>query len=121
VIDHLSTPPIASKALEFWRGLIARVAEHRNVSCKISGMITEADQRAWTPGDLAPYVEHVFDCFGIDRVMFGSDWPVCLLAGSYAEVMNAVRAILGPQLDIAGTDRLFGANAARFYGLEDSR
>ena len=117
VIDHLSKPPIASGVLEPWRGFMAQVAERQNVFCKISGMITEANQTAWAPDDLKPYVDHVFNCFGVDRIMFGSDWPVCLLAGTYGEVMNAVRAILGPRLDREATDKLFGANAARFYGL----
>jgi L-fuconolactonase len=117
MIDHLSKPPIASGVLEPWRALVAQVAERQNVCCKISGMITEADHAAWTPDNLKPYAYYVFDCFGVDRVMFGSDWPVCLLAGTYGEVMNAVRAILGPRLDRQGTDKLFGANAARFYGL----
>ena len=117
VIDHLWKPPIASGVSEPWRALMAQVAEYQNICCKISGMITEADRVAWTPDDLMPYVDHVFDCFGVDRIMFGSDWPVCLIAGSYGEVMNAIRAILGPRLDRQGTDKLFGANAARFYGL----
>jgi L-fuconolactonase len=118
VVDHLSKPPIAVGALEPWAGLIARVAEHNNVSCKISGMITEADHGRWSPADLQPYVDHVFARFGVDRVMFGSDWPVCLLAGGYGEVVNAVRTVLGPRLDAEATAKLFGINAARFYGLE---
>ena len=117
VIDHLSKPPIAAQAMEPWRGLMARLAEHRNVSCKISGMITEADHGSWTPAHLKPYVDHVFACFGADRLMFGSDWPVCLLAGSYGEVVNAVRTILGPRLNVDETNKIFGDNAARFYGL----
>jgi L-fuconolactonase len=117
VIDHLSKPPIAAQTMEPWRGLMARVAEHRNVSCKISGMITEGDHGSWTPAHLKPYVDHVFACFGADRLMFGSDWPVCLLAGSYGEVVNAVRTILGPRLNVDETNKIFGDNAARFYGL----
>jgi L-fuconolactonase len=117
VIDHLSKPPIAAQTMEPWRGLMARLAEHGNVSCKISGMITEADHGSWTPANLRPYVDHVFACFGADRLMFGSDWPVCLLAGSYGEVVNAVRTILGPRLNVDETNKIFGENAARFYEL----
>ena len=120
VIDHLSKPPIAAGTLEPWSRLMARVAEHENVSCKLSGMVTEADHDAWTPDHLRPYVDHVFASFGVDRVMFGSDWPVCLLAGSYGEVINALRTVLGPRLDFAATAKVFGENAARFYRLEGS-
>jgi L-fuconolactonase len=117
VIDHLSKPPIAAGTMEPWRELMARVAEHENVSCKVSGMITEADHGSWTPAHLKPYVDHAFACFGVDRLMFGSDWPVCLLAGTYGEVVSAVRAILGPRLDVGETKKIFGENAAGFYGL----
>ncbi|HZZ60098.1 MAG TPA: amidohydrolase family protein [Roseiarcus sp.] len=117
VVDHLSKPPIAAGTMEPWRELMARVAEHENVSCKLSGMITEADHDAWTPAHLEPYIDHAFACFGADRLMFGSDWPVCLLAGGYGEVVNAVRTVLGPRLDVDETNRIFGDNAARFYAL----
>jgi L-fuconolactonase len=117
VVDHLSKPSIAAGTMEPWRTLMARVAEHQNVSCKLSGMITEADHGAWTPGHLKPFIDHAFACFGADRLMFGSDWPVCLLAGRYGDVVNAVRTVLGPRLDVAETNKIFGENAARFYGL----
>ena len=118
-IDHLSKPPIAEGTLTPWRELIARVADHQNVNCKLSGMITEAAHGAWKLADLRPYIEHAFACFGADRVMFGSDWPVCLLAGGYGDVMNVVRTVLGPRLDIGETNKVFGDNAARFYGLRE--
>ncbi|HWG18163.1 MAG TPA: amidohydrolase family protein, partial [Acidobacteriaceae bacterium] len=89
-----------------------------NVYCKLSGMVTEADHRTWTVNDLRPYVEHVVECFGFDRLMFGSDWPVCLLAGSYDQVIGALQQILAPQLTAESERKLFGENAARFYKLE---
>ncbi|HEV2452900.1 MAG TPA: amidohydrolase family protein [Verrucomicrobiae bacterium] len=117
VVDHVSKPEIKNRKLDPWRSLMSRVAEHPNVYCKLSGMITEADFKTWTPDDLRPYVEHVLSCFGVGRVMFGSDWPVCLLAGSYDQVAAALQAVVKPHLDKSGEAALFGENAARFYQL----
>lgn len=117
VVDHVSKPEIKNRRLDPWRSLMSRVAEHPNVYCKLSGMITEADFKTWTPDDLRPYVEHVLSCFGVGRVMFGSDWPVCLLAGSYDQVAAALQAVVKPHLDKSGEAALFGENAARFYQL----
>ncbi|WP_337182848.1 amidohydrolase family protein [Shinella sp.] len=117
VVDHLSKPPVASGKLEGWAGDMARIAAHPGVSCKVSGLVTEARHADWAPGDLAPYVRHVLDVFGAERLMFGSDWPVCLLAASYAEVLNAARGILDPLLDAEGMAKVFGGNAVRFYRL----
>jgi L-fuconolactonase len=117
VIDHISKPEIRDGRLEPWRGLMAEVAQNTNVFCKLSGMITEADQQHWSADDLRPYVEHVMARFGIDRVMFGSDWPVCLLAGSYDQVLAVVRELLSSSLDETAEQKLFGANAERFYKL----
>ena len=103
--------------LDPWRGLMAEVSQNKNVFCKLSGMITEADQLHWSADDLRPYFEHVLKCFGIDRVMFGSDWPVCLLAGSYDQVVAVVRELLSSSLDESAEQKLFGANAERFYKL----
>jgi L-fuconolactonase len=118
VVDHISKPPIAAARLEGWAENMEAVASHENISCKLSGMVTEADMADWKPADLAPFVRHVFTAFGEDRVMFGSDWPVCLQAASYAEVLNALRAILDPLLDADGIAKLFGGNAIDFYKLE---
>jgi L-fuconolactonase len=117
VVDHVSKPEIKNRKLDPWRSLMARVAEHPNIHCKLSGMITEADHKTWTPDDLRPYVEHVLGCFGVERVMFGSDWPVCLLAGSYDQVAAALQAIVKPRLDKQDEIAVFGGNAARFYKL----
>jgi L-fuconolactonase len=119
VVDHISKPEIRLKKMEPWKSLIREVAQHKNVYCKLSGMITEADHKNWIPDDLRPYVEHVVGCFGLERVMFGSDWPVCLLAGSYAQVIEALRGILKPVSDGAAEAGVFGSNASRFYGLEE--
>lgn len=116
VIDHLSKPPIAAGVLEPWATLMARVAEQPHVYCKLSGMVTEADHAGWTPESLAPYVEHVIKVFGTDRLMFGSDWPVCRLAAEYGEVVNALRTVLGRWLGPSEIEAIFYGNAARFYG-----
>jgi len=117
VIDHLSKPPIASGALEPWASLIRRVADFPGVHCKLSGMVTEADHACWSPGSLAPYVNHVVDVFGVDRLLFGSDWPVCRLAAEYGEVVNALRTILSTRLQPLELEMVFRTNAERFYGL----
>lgn len=117
VVDHISKPEIKNRKLDPWKSLISEVAKHPNIHCKLSGMITEADHKTWTPEDLRPYVEHVLECFGPDRVMFGSDWPVCLLAGSYDQVIGSLETILKPQLNERLEADIFGGNAARFYKL----
>lgn len=117
VIDHISKPEIRSGKLEPWRSLIAELARRPNLYCKLSGLITEADHRLWSSDDLRPYVEHVIECFGFDRVLFGSDWPVCLCAGSYDQVIGALQEILSSKLDEATDRKLFGENSMRFYKL----
>jgi L-fuconolactonase len=115
VVDHISKPEIKAGRMEPWKSLIREVAQHPNVYCKLSGMITEADHRNWTPDQLSPYVEHVIECFGLARVMYGSDWPVCLLAGTYDQVFGTLAGLLSTQLDEASERAVFGENAARFY------
>jgi L-fuconolactonase len=117
VIDHISKPEIKTGKLEPWRDLISRVARHENVFCKLSGMVTEADHNSWRPDHLRPYIEHVLDSFGEDRVMFGSDWPVCLLAASYADVLKALRTIAADHLSPNGLTKLFSNNGREFYGI----
>jgi L-fuconolactonase len=113
VVDHLSKPPIASGELEPWAGWIRALAACENVACKLSGMVTEAAWASWTVDDLRPYAEVVLDAFGPERVMFGSDWPVCLLAASYGEVVAAAEQLIGPR----ERDQIFGATARRIYTL----
>jgi L-fuconolactonase len=119
VIDHISKPEIKAGKIEPWNDLISKIARHQNVFCKLSGMVTEADHGVWEPEHLRPYIEHVLDSFGEDRVMFGSDWPVCLLAGSYAEVINALRTVVADRLSPRGLAKLFSGNGNRFYGLTE--
>lgn len=117
VIDHISKPEIRAHNLEPWKSYIAQVARRPNLHCKLSGMITEADHQRWAPDDLRPYVDHVVECFGFDRIMFGSDWPVCLCAGNYSQVIGALREVLSSQLNDETESKLFGRNAIRFYKL----
>jgi L-fuconolactonase len=117
VIDHISKPEIKAQKLEPWKSLIREVAQHSNVYCKLSGMITEADHERWTPDHLLPYIDHVIECFGPERVMFGSDWPVCLRAGTYDQAVDALDSILSRSFDDTSRAAAFGSNAKRFYGL----
>jgi len=113
VVDHLSKPPIASGELEPWATHMRTLAAHENVVCKLSGLVTEADWGTWTVDDLRPYADIVLEAFGPDRVMFGSDWPVCTLAASYAEVVAAAEALVGP----SEREQIFGETARRTYTL----
>ncbi|MEW1774382.1 amidohydrolase family protein [Streptomyces sp. NPDC086777] len=113
VLDHLGKPPIASGALEPWAGAVRNLAARPNTVCKLSGMVTEADPASWTVDDLRPYAETVLDAFGPDRLMFGSDWPVCTLAGTYGEVFGAATELVAP----ADRAAVFETTAARVYGL----
>lgn len=116
VLDHLSKPPIAARDREPWASLVRELAAEPNVTCKLSGMVTEADHAAWTVADLRPYADVVLDAFGPSRVMFGSDWPVCLLAASYEEVVAAAEGLTAGLTD-AERDEVFGGTAARVYRL----
>jgi L-fuconolactonase len=118
VVDHISKPEIKADKLEPWKDLMSRVARHENVFCKLSGMVTEADHKDWAPDNLRPYINHVVAEFGEDRVMFGSDWPVCLLAASYAEVINALRTVVADYLSPNGISKLFSNNGREFYGIQ---
>jgi L-fuconolactonase len=118
VVDHLAKPRIREGAMEPWAGGLAALARHPNVACKVSGLVTEADWRAWTPAQLVPYVAHAAEVFGPERLLFGSDWPVCLLAAGYAEVVAAATEALGRAgLGPAEREAVLGANARRLYRL----
>lgn len=120
VIDHAAKPRIARGPRdEDWAARMAPFSEQENVACKLSGLVTEANWQAWRPEDLAPYVESVMRWFGADRVLFGSDWPVCLLASSYARVIESLQELLVDLLP-AARDRIFGGNAVTLYRLEVS-
>jgi L-fuconolactonase len=116
VIDHLAKPRIREQVTEDWVPHFRAAAAYPHVYCKLSGMITEADWRTWKPADLKPYVQTALQLFGAERLMFGSDWPVSNLAGSYSEWIDALEDALGP---ISATERamIFGGTAARFYGI----
>lgn len=117
VIDHLSKPRIKAKKLDDWLPHIHAASEFPNVYCKLSGMITEADWNLWKPGDLKPYVNAVLDSFGPERCMFGSDWPVCELAGAYTEVVVALIDALEVNC-LSESEAIFGGTANEFYGLK---
>ena len=113
VLDHAAKPRIADGAWDSaWDKALAPLAEEPNVTCKLSGLVTEADWKTWTRAQLRPYVTRVLELFGPGRCMFGSDWPVCLLAADYPEVVATMREIIG------GDDDVFGGTATRIYGLE---
>jgi L-fuconolactonase len=116
VIDHLAKPRIRDRSISDWLPDFRAAAVFPNVHCKLSGMVTEADWRSWTAADLRPYVQHALELFGPDRLMFGSDWPVCELAATYGEVKQALDDAIGP---IAPAERaaIFGGTAARFYRI----
>jgi L-fuconolactonase len=116
VLDHLAKPLIKEGVLSPWREQIRELAKSPNVLCKVSGMVTEADHTAWKAADFTPYLDVVADAFGEDRLMFGSDWPVCLLAGTYPQVLALTRDYFAKLLAEAQA-KIFGGNAARFYGV----
>ncbi len=115
VVDHLSKPPIRSGEVEPWKDDMARLASFSTLHCKLSGMITEADPSHWSVSQLEPYVRHVADCFGADRLMFGSDWPVCRSVAEYGEVLAAT--LLALPHEMRGDERVLFQNAVRFYRL----
>jgi L-fuconolactonase len=116
VIDHIAKPEIKARKISPWADQMRAIAANPNVFCKVSGMITEADWRNWKADDLRPYLEVVFEVFGPDRVLFGSDWPVCLLAGTYGRVKQFI-ADYTRGFSEADQAKIFGGNAVEFYGL----
>ena len=116
VLDHISKPPIASGEREPWAARIRELAAEPNVFCKLSGMVTEADRDSWTTSDLRPYADIVLEVFGPSRVMFGSDWPVCLVAASYEQLVRTTGELTSG-LSAAERAEVFGSTAARAYRL----
>ena len=117
VIDHLSKPKIKDQNILDWSLDLRRAATFPNIYCKLSGMVTEADWKNWKPADLKPYVEIALEAFGPERCMFGSDWPVCELAGSYETVFSTLRE-LTQTLSPSEQKLIFGETAKRFYRLQ---
>ncbi|HEY3862030.1 MAG TPA: amidohydrolase family protein [Verrucomicrobiae bacterium] len=117
VLDHLGVPDIARGSLHPWSEHLRRLASFPNVTCKVSGAITRADWKNWRAEQLRPFIDVAFEAFGFERVMFGGDWPVCLLAGGWRRWLDALREITRGRTD-GEKRRLFSENARRCYGLK---
>jgi L-fuconolactonase len=120
VLDHIAKPLIKTGEIHAWESGIRKLATFPNVFCKLSGMVTEADWTTWTPAQIKPYLDVVFDCFGPERLMIGSDWPVCTLAASYCDAMNLVMTYLRDYPEDA-RNAVFGGNAQKFWKLNSPR
>ncbi|HTE34340.1 MAG TPA: amidohydrolase family protein [Chryseolinea sp.] len=120
VIDHLAKPQIRSQQIDDWLNWMNKISTNTNVYCKLSGMVTEADHKLWQVEHFTPYVEAVINCFGAERSMFGSDWPVCLQAASYEQVVTLLEAALEKihMINKEKLEHIFGTNAASFYRLK---
>ncbi|MEO6549000.1 MAG: amidohydrolase family protein [Ferruginibacter sp.] len=116
VIDHIAKPNIKEQTIKNWKKDIKVFSGHENVYCKISGMVTEADWKTWKKEDFIPYLDTIVSTFGTNRIMFGSDWPVCLVAASYGEMLEIVTGYFS-SFSINEQDDFFGLNAAKFYNL----
>ncbi len=116
VIDHIAKPYLKRNEIDEWKKDMEEMALHQNVCCKISGMVTEADWKAWKSEDFKPYLDVVVNAFGTNRIMFGSDWPVCLVAASYEKMVSIVKDYFS-DFTKAEQDQFFGLNATRFYNL----
>lgn len=116
VLDHLAKPYIKAKEIENWQSDIEILAQSKNVLCKISGMVTEADWMKWSVDDFTPYLDVIFESFGTERIMFGSDWPVCKLAGEYDQVLHLVEDYIS-KFSTKEQQKIMGDNAINFYNL----
>jgi len=116
VIDHIAKPYIKDGFFDGWAVLMKEIAKSENVYCKISGMVTEADYNSWTPKQIEPYMDLVLDSFGTKRLMFGSDWPVCLVAANYKQVKSLVTTFIEP-LSETEKEAIMGRNAITFYNI----
>ena len=116
ILDHCGVPQVKERNLDPWRSHITEIAKFPNVSCKISGLVAYADPQSWTAEDLRPFIDHAIGSFGWDRVMFGSDWPVCTLSASYRQWVEALQAITQGAGEV-NQRKLFHDNAVRVYRL----
>lgn len=116
IIDHLAKPCIKAKQIEEWKKEMLQIAQYENLYCKVSGLLTEADWQNWKKEDLIPYLDVVVEAFGSNRIVFGSDWPVSLLAGSYEKVVGVVADYFA-SFSKAEQEQFFGQNAIQFYNL----
>ena len=117
VLDHMAKPPIKSASLHPWTEGIQKLAAFPNVYCKLSGLVTEADWDQWAPEHMAPYLDVAFEAFGPQRLMIGSDWPVCTVAASYGRAMGVVKDYIGC-LSTEAREAVLGGNAQRFWRLK---
>ena len=117
VIDHLAKPPIARNEISEWSDAFKPVARYQNLYCKLSGLVTEANWNSWRVDDLRPYIDCALESFGPERMMFGSDYPVCLLAASYDRVLDSFQEILNT-LSSVDREKIFANNAAKVYRLD---
>lgn len=118
VIDHIAKP-VYGQRFGAWKEAIERLAAYPNMMCKLSGMVPEEPETPWSTAEWKPYVETVLEAFGPERVMFGSDWPVCLLSASYGQVCESLESLLPADWGESARDAVWGGNAARFYRLKD--
>lgn len=116
IIDHIAKPYIKDGFYEGWATLMKAISEYKNVYCKLSGMATEADYNTWTPEQIEPYMQLVLDVFGANRILFGSDWPVCLVAGNYTKTKELVTNFIA-KLSSDEQAAIMGGNAIKFYNL----
>ena len=116
VLDHIGKPNIKDDDWDAWADLIEELAQNSNLWCKVSGMVTEADWHQWSYTHLEKYLDHILQCFGPERIMFGSDWPVCLLAASYAQVVEVFDSFVNG-LSAEAQLMMWGGNASSFYQL----
>jgi L-fuconolactonase len=116
VIDHCAKPDIANKKIDEWKSLMQEIAKNPNVYCKLSGLFTEAKWKQWSPNEFYPYLDVVFDAFGTDRLMFGSDWPVILLSGIYVQWKSLLEKYM-ENFEEEEREKVFGRNAIQFYYL----
>lgn len=117
VLDHLGKPDVRGNEFDEWRRHFGRLAELPNVCCKLSGLVTEADRASWTPAQLRPYLDAALDLFGPARLMIGSDWPVCLIAASYGDVIGLVRDAIG-EYSIDEREQILSGTARDFFRLK---
>ena len=117
VLDHIAKPLIKAKEISPWDKYIREIGQFSNLACKVSGLVTEGNWTSWNPSDFYSYLDVVFESFGEDRLMYGSDWPVCKLAGSYSQIHGLADDYLS-QFSIAAKEKFFGGVALDFYGLK---
>jgi len=117
VIDHCAKPDIRAKSIDTWKVHMKEMAKHPNVSCKISGLLTETRWKQWSPADFYPYLDVIFEAFGTDRILYGSDWPVVLLSGIYVQWRSLIDKYM-ENIEEEEKEKVMGENAVSFYGLD---